>query len=290
MPRRHSIGLLIAATLLAAGCRQSPPEPEAPAPAPPVEAAQPAGDSPALADPGALVPRAFLCRGNEPFWALDITSTGAVLKTPYAETLLTGELTAGETGAYAFRGAPDDSPGDQLAILVSPGQCFDTMADGPAMPFVGLASFADGVEANGCCTVEYGLDLARAPAFAATAKAADDWSRHLPDLAEAVERCVLDAGVATDVVTVAAPMNRGMASVRLRDAGNDRFDCLIELGSNRIDSVSQVAAEDRMPIEGNPLLRPAGESPPILACGRAEQVLRGDGSLLGYLHYVDGCD
>lgn len=290
MTRRHHVGLLIAAILLAIGCRQSPPESEVPTPAPPAEAAQPEEDSPALADPGALVPRAFLCRGNEPFWALDITASSAVLKTPGSESLLAGELKAGETGAYAFRGAPDDSPGDQLSILMSPGQCFDTMADGPAMPFVALASFADGVEASGCCTVEYGLDLSLAPALAATAKAADDWSRHLPDLAGAVERCMLDAGVATDVVTVATPMNRGMASVRLRDAGNERFDCIIELGSNRIDSVGQVGAGDRLPMEGNPLLRPAGESPPILACGRVEQVPRGDGSLLGYLHYVDGCD
>jgi len=291
MPRRQRTCLLIVATLLAAaGCRQAPPEPELPASEAPVEAAEPAGTASAVADPGALVPRAFLCRGNEPFWALDIGSTSAVLKTPGSESLLTGELKAGETGAYAFRGAPDDSPGDQVALLMSPGQCFDTMADGPAMPFVALASFPDGVEASGCCTVEYGLDLSLAPAFSAAEKPADDWSRYLPDLAEAIDRCMLDAGVATDVVTVAGPMNRGMASVRLRDPGNDRFDCIIELGSHRIDSVTQVAADDRLPAEGNPLLRPAGENPPILDCGRAERVLRGDGSLLGYLHYVEGCD
>lgn len=281
--------LLFAATVVFAGCRQAPPEP-APAPAP-EPAPQQAPLEPASGQTaGSLVPRAFLCRGNEPFWALDITSTGAVLKTPDAETPLTGELKATDSGAFGFRGAPDDGAGGQVAALMSPGQCFDTMADGPAMPFVARASFADGMEASGCCTVEYGLDLSLAPVFSPSGKAADDWSRHLPDLAAAIDRCMLDAGVATEVVTVAGPLNGGKAKVRLRDQGMDRFDCIIDLGGNKIESIGQVAAEDRQPFEGKPLLRPAGDPPPILACGRAERVLRGDGSLLGYLHHLDGCD
>jgi uncharacterized membrane protein len=284
--------LLCIAFALSAGCRQAPPEPTA-APGPDTDSAavepgriQPDTES-SKAD---LVPRAFLCRGNEPFWALDITTHSAVLKTPDAEALLSGELKAGETGAYAFRGAVDEAPGEQVAVLMSPGQCFDTMADGPAMPFVALASLPGGVEASGCCTVERGLDLAQAPDFDAAAKPDNDWSRHLPALAVAIERCVMDGGVATDVVTVAWPMNRGLAGVRVRDLGGDRFDCLVDLGDHRIESVSPVDAQDRLPLEGNPLLRPAGETAPILACGRAERVLREDGSLMGHLHYVDGCD
>jgi uncharacterized membrane protein len=284
--------LLCIALVLSAGCRQAPPEPAA-APEPETDAAavEPGGMEPGIETGNAgLVPRAFLCRGNEPFWALDITSNSAVLRTPDAETLLVGELKAGETGAYAFRGAVDEDPGEQVAVLMSPGQCFDTMADGPAMPFVALASLTGGVEASGCCTVERGLDLAQAPEFDAAAKKDDDWSRHLPALGVAIERCVMDGGVATDVVTVAWPMNRGLAGVRLRDLGGDRFVCLIDLGDHRIESVSPVDAQDRLPLEGNPLLRPAGETAPILACGRVEQILREDGSLMGHLHYVDGCD
>lgn len=294
MTRVARASLLCAALVLSAGCRQDPPEtasePVA-VPAPPAAPSATPATSPEATPPAAdLVPRAFQCRGNEPFWALDITGNAAVLRTPDSEILLSGELTATGSGAFGFRGAADDGPSDQVAVLMSPGQCFDTMADGPARPFIALASFAGVDDASGCCTAEYGLDLALAPEFSASAKAAEDWSRYLPDLAAAVDRCVQDAGVATDVVTVAAPMNQGKANVRLRDAGMDRFDCIIDLGSQRIESVDPVAADERQPIEGNPLLRPAGETPPILACGRVERVLRGDGSLLGYLHYVDGCD
>jgi len=281
--------LLCAAIVLSAGCRQATPEPEpGPAPAPAVEPATQETDVAATSDD--LVPLAFFCSGNEPFWALGINGGGAVFETPDSQSVITGELGATGSGAFRFRGTADDSPALQVDALMSPGQCFDTMADGPAMPFIAVASFADVAEASGCCSVEYGLDLALAPESRATGKAEDDWSRYLPDLAAGIDRCVHDAGVATHEVTLATPMNRGKASVRLRDSINDRYDCLIDLGSNRIESIDQVAAEDRMPIEGNPLLLPAGETPPILSCGRVERVLRDDGSLLGYLHYVDGCD
>lgn len=279
---------LLPLILLVACSRQEPPAPEtAQAPAPLVEA--PATPEPAAAAPAGQVPRAFLCRGNEPFWSLDISADSALLKTPDAETALSGELKASDSGALTFRGAPPDSPAESVAAVLSPAQCFDSMADGPARPFSAVVSFADGRQGSGCCSAEYGLDLDAAPAFDGAGKPAQDWSRLLPGLSAAISRCALDAGVATDAVTQAWLLEQGKAGVRLRDTGNDRFDCVIDLETGEIEDVAAVGAADRRPGEGMPLWLPARENPPVLDCGRVERVLDVGDVLAGYLHYPEGC-
>ncbi len=281
--------LTLALLVPLAACRQDAPPPAAEAPPPPpmvpVEAPAPADDAAV-----ATVPRAFLCRGNEPFWSLDITADRALLKTPDAETELAGALIAADSGSYRFTGAPDGSPAETVATLITPGQCFDTMADGPALPFGAQASFGGGEAVNGCCSAEMGLDLDAAPVFDAATKPETDWSRRWSGLDEAIGRCVQDAGVATVAVTTAWPMSQGKAGVRLRDQGDARFDCLVDLGSGKIEDVNAVADDDVMPGEGQPLWLPAGSGPPILDCGRVERVMLGGDAVIGYLHYTDGCD
>ncbi len=282
--------LVLTMSLLAllAGCRQPPAatEPEA---APPAAAtqAQAAAAAPKAEARAGQVPRAFSCRGNEPSWALEINAGVALLTTPEAETELLGELKANAGGSFAFRGAPDGSPEDEVSALVTPGQCFDTMAGGPAMPFNAQASFAEGQVASGCCSVEYGIDLAAASEAAAGAKPASDWSHLLPELSGAVERCVRDGGVATDVVTQAWPMDNGRAGVRLRDTGGDRFDCVVDLETGAIEDVQPVAAGETRPGEGMPLWIPDREPPPLLRCGRVERVPADQDG--GTLHYPEGC-
>lgn len=254
--------------------------PAGPADAPP---APPSGPGPGE------VPRAFLCRGSEPFWSLDIGGGAALLKTPDSETLLEGPLKALAGGAYAFQGAPADAPSETVAAMLSPAQCFDTLAGGPARPFSAVVSFAEGGEGSGCCEVEYGLDMASAPVFDPATAPADAWTRELPSLADAIARCVADAGVATEAVTRAWPTNHGKATVRLRDAGAARFDCRLDLGSGNIEAVAEVAAGDVAPGEGRPVYLPARDAAPVLHCGRVERVLGPGGQLRGYLHHGDGC-
>lgn len=280
--------LLLPATLLVACSGEPAPAPgpaAAPAPAAPGSEAAPA----TAGLPADQVPRAFLCRGNEPFWSLDIGVGGGLLKTPEGETVLEGKLAATGTGAWTFRGAPVDEPATATNALLSPAQCFDTMADGPALPYSAVVDLPDGRQGSGCCSAEYGLDLDAAPALDAAAKPADDWSRLWPDLGRAVLRCTYDAGVATESVTKAWPMNHGKATVRLRDTGNARFDCLVDLGELDIESVAPVADGDVAPGEGQPRWLPARDTPPVLHCGRVERVSADGDLVLGWLHYPDGC-
>ncbi|KAA2285044.1 hypothetical protein [Arenimonas fontis] len=279
--------------LLLSACRQeeaapgaTAPTPEPPpsassgVPAPPVEPAAPGPEE---------VPRAFLCRGNEPFWALDAGDGDGLFKQPYGELALEGELRALAGGAWRYRGAPVDGPGEMVEALISPGQCFDTMADGPALPWSAVVSWPDG-QGQGCCRAEYGLDMANAPAHDPAGKPQDDWSRLLPELGPALRRCAFDAGVATEAVTVAWPMNRGKAGVRLRDSGQDRFDCVVDTGTGAIDAIRLVAADDRLAGEGRPEWLPARDGAPVLHCGRVERALDREGKLTGWLYYREGCD
>jgi uncharacterized membrane protein len=283
---RARLPLLLVIAL--AGCRQEPAPDPAPAAQPDVAAA-PTEPAAAPAEPPAgQVPRAFLCRGNEPFWALDISADSALLKTPEAETALAGELKATGTGAFAFRGAPEDEPEAAVEAMITPGQCFDSMADGPASPYSAIVRLGEGREGSGCCSVEFGLDLATAPAFDGAGKPEAEWTRHLIELSDAIDRCALDAGVATEAVTAAWPMNNGKATVRLRDAGKDRFDCLIDLETGEIDSVT--AAGDPTPAErAGPVWLPAGDTPPVLDCGTVERVMDVGDTVRGYLHYTQDC-
>jgi uncharacterized membrane protein len=257
----------------------APPPPTAPAAATPAPASAPAGQ----------VPRVFACRGNEPSWALDISAFGADFRSTDVESRFDGELKANEGGSFRFSGLAVDGSGQEVNALMSPGQCFDSMADGPARPFIAQVLLPDGGNASGCCSAEYGLDIAAAPHFDAASKPDGDWSRWLPDLASALVRCTNDAGVDTVDVPTAWPMNHGMATVRLRDSGGARFDCRVDLGSQRIEDVTPVAPADTQPGEGEPRWLPPREAPPVLVCGRVEEVLADDGSSLGYLHYAAGC-
>lgn len=284
--------LLSLTALVLAGCSPAPaPAPVAETPdATPPAAAAPVPDGPTPANaPAGQVPRSFTCSGNEPFWSLELGRQGGLLTEPGGETLLVGELAATGTGAWTFRGAPEDDPEAFTGAVLSPAQCFDTMADGPAMPFSAALRFADGREGSGCCRAEYGLDLENAPVFNAADKAADDWSRALPELGPAVLRCAFDGGVVTEGVSKAWPMNRGKAGVRLVDSGGDRFDCLVDLGSGDIESVKPVPASDRLPGEDQPRWLPPGESRPVLHCGRVDRIEAEGGMVTGWLHYTDGC-
>lgn len=285
--RRARLPLLLVIALV--GCRQEP-APEAPAPAAPAPVAQaPAVPDAAPAAPATgQVPRAFLCRGNEPFWSLDISASSALLKTPEAETPLDGELEATGTGAYTFRGTDEDEPGSVVEAMITPGQCFDTMADGPASPFNAVVQLAGGQQGNGCCTAEFGIDLAAAPAFDEGAVPEDAWTRHVIELSDAIDRCAMDAGVATEVVTAAWPTNHGKAVVRLRDSGQDRFDCLIDLESGDIESVKPATGQTPAEIAG-PLWLPVRDNPPVLTCGRVERVMDVGDTARAYLHYTEGC-
>lgn len=288
--------LLLSLSALALALAACAPAPQAPAesvdagtPPPPAEAA-PAPEMAGPTDvPEGQVPRSFRCQGNEPFWSLDLGHQGGVLTEPGNETLLVGDLAATDTGAWTFRGAPEDEPGAFTGAVLSPAQCFDTMADGPAMPYSAALQFADGRQGSGCCTVEFGLDLENAPVFDAAGKPDDDWSRLLPSLGQAVLRCAFDGGVVTEGVSKAWPMNKGKAMVRLVDSGGDRFDCMVDLGSGDIESVQPVPAGDTVPGEDQPRWLPPGEQRPVLPCGRVERIEADGGLVTGWLHYSDGC-
>lgn len=159
--KRSAVTLSLFALLVACQSPQAPPaSAPAAAPAPAATAPVPAPEpEPTVAPPATEAvpgdaPRTFLCRGNEPFWALHVRTDGATFKTPEAELELVGSLKANAGGSFAFRGTSGKGSEGEVSALIAPGQCFDSMADGPAAPFSAQVSFADGQVASGCCSVD----------------------------------------------------------------------------------------------------------------------------------------
>jgi hypothetical protein len=138
----------------------------------------------------------------------------------------------------------------------------------------------------GCCSLRSGLELMSAPVADTARKPVGDWSRHLPSLASALRTCLNDGLPSARRVLKAWPTNRGKAVVRLADAQDSRYDCTADLGSARVESLVEIAADAvEAPGAGAPVFWPARAVPPALHCGRIERVLDARFELFGWLQY-----
>jgi uncharacterized membrane protein len=236
--------------------------------------------------------RHLVCTGNEPFWRLEMGPKTARWSRPGREDVEEDELQGGLSGlgfldpqAWVWRGEVGGDPAQTLVAVMRAETCHDTMADLPPFDFRAVVSFPDGLAATGCCRAALALDAAGAPHADLGIKAEGDWARLLPDLLPVVRSCGR-GGPTVERVVKAWPMNHGLAGVRLVGRDGQAYDCVAELASGRVESITPVpAGATAMPGEGDPIFLPAREHPPLLECGRLERVLDPDGALQGWLHY-----
>jgi len=235
------------------------------------------------------------CRGNEPFWRLDLGPDNALLRRLGAEPA--AEVYRGTLTRFAFlepewrlwRGSAMAGDDRTLVIAMRAEPCLDSMADGPAAPYRAIISFADATAANGCCSAAPVLDARAAPLADLAAKPGGDWTRLLSELMPAVAACLIEGGVAVEGVMKAWPMNRGKASVRLAQRDGAQLDCIADLSRSQVDSLRPLLEDDPpLPGAGNPVLLPAREQLPAARCGRLERVIDSEGRLWAWLHY-DPC-
>ena len=134
------------------------------------------GAGPALAQPQDMA-SAYRCRGNEPFWSLNLDGADAVYARPGANGVAEDRL-AGTATALAFLDPPTlvwrgaaatggDLEGDVVAVITRQA-CLDTMADRPPYSHRAVLSLPDLRAVAGCC------DVAAAPMLVGTAWLADD--------------------------------------------------------------------------------------------------------------------
>lgn len=240
-----------------------------------------------------LVLHGLSCRGNEPFWSLDIDTTSAqersLLPDGIFERAYAGQLsTFGflDPPWAVFRGQTEDA--ETVVLVAREETCVDTMK-GEAFDQRAVVSFPNGLAATGCCHASLAIDAAAAPAADHADKSPEDWSRLLPVFAAGIQRCIGDMTEPVAAVTKAWPMNRGLIGVRLQDADGDRTDCIVEQTGDRIEQLEAVSAGDELPGENSPALLPAGEMPPRVTCGRLEKVVAGEDQVWAYLHYGGPC-
>lgn len=221
------------------------------------------------------------CRGNEPFWSLEIGDRSATYATPgEAPAELRGEMRRFDPlGIRVWRGRAAGDARDWVAFVDSE-TCADTMAD-QSFPMRALVSRPDGSLLAGCCGE---------PVPAAEAKdSATDWSARLMDFLPAIETC-LAASNGPMVVTKAWPLNRGLVGVRLLDPERRRFDCLAPHAGGAPVAYSAIEGDGtRLPGEFQPLFTPNPGQPPAGECYQHQQVFHPTtGAALGWLSY-DTC-
>jgi hypothetical protein len=156
-----------------------------------------------------------------------------------------------------------------LVAFITAEACTDSMS-GEASPMRARVSMPDGALRAGCCRPVQAAADPRAPA---------DWSRLLPDLLPVVQAC---ASARPGVVLAAWPMNRGKAGVRIAAADGERFDCLGDLSTARVERVAAVSNGQRLPNEGQPTLR-LGQPATPEACRKVEAVTGPSGAPIGAL-------
>ncbi|MFW5680578.1 MAG: hypothetical protein ACOC3D_09955 [Pseudomonadota bacterium] len=247
---------------------------------------------PLHAEEAPLVLQQLACRGADPAWTLEANRTTALVtrgEDGRDEAIHRGALVGLDDldpPWASFRGSANEA-GDVLVLTVRAEAC---ERDGERFDHRALVSFPDGTVASGCCRGVRALDIEAAPRAEPSAKPPADWSRWAPDLAVAIRSCVIDGGLTVATIPVAWPMNHGLAGVRLETTDGTRHDCIADLATGRIERVVKVDADDRQPLEGEPVLYPARDAPPILGCGRAERLADpASGALLGVLHYGGPC-
>lgn len=115
---------------------------------------------------------------------------------------------------------------------------------------------------------------------------ASDWTAYLPELLPPLLRCVEATPGDTPRVVSLWPMNRGMAGVRLVNAGRETYDCVAPIAGAGVDRLeSQGRNLPRQPGEARSLFTAANARPPAGACYRHESVRDDAGQLLGWLSY-----
>ena len=243
-----------------------------------------------------IVVQALECRGEEPSWRLDAGRASAVYTSLTArgkrEVVFRGSV---QTLAFLappvtiWRGDSTHLPRETLVATVREEACRSTMADGPPATHRAVLSVKAGDAVTGCCVVRAGFDARGAPVADFAAKKPDDWARLLPGIAPAVNLCLAREGARAKAVAKAWPMNGGTAGVRILQTSGAAVDCVANTSGRGTPTITAVdPAKPPLPNAGNPLLYPAREPPPIVACGRLERAQGARGVLIGYLHY-DPC-
>lgn len=226
---------------------------------------------------------AFVCRGNEPFWGLDIENGLARWRTPEESgRLLDGRLTAldwSRPGLTVWRGRGAEEAGDLVAMIADEA-CPDSMADYDWQATARL-SLADGAVVLGCCDRRT-VEPDRRPDW--------DWGAVLPDLLPLIDACIAALAAADGAEPIAVPrawpMNHGLGLARLRDAGFGEWDCVADMLGTTVESL-EPAAWDEPPMPGtdDPTFLPGARTDARGPCERWEPALDAAGGPAGWLVY-----
>ena len=247
----------------------------------------------------------FECRGNEPFWQLNIKGDAAEYSRftgapEMKKKTLIGKLKSLDylrPTLFVWRGRAEDISGDVVAFIENK-QCLDTMSDREGrskFDYIARISMPDGEVLLGCCSGESEAfqngkkscrDLKSLPVTDLSALPADSWPRFLFNLMPAIRACLERTDGSSKWVTKAWPMSKGMAGVRMGNPHGDKWECIAEQASGDIQRFKPLPPNTpRLPGEGMVIFTPENKVPPAGECYEHERVLDANGNLEGWLSF-----
>jgi uncharacterized membrane protein len=274
--------------------------------APEADAPGAGADAAIAADAEAGPPRSAYCRGNEPFWHLRVSGGVARYAAMLAEpperifdvTLDEAALAMEREPVLAARwsGPERGDGGGRLRVDLVLETCRDSMSDEtPPTPYRGEITLPGGRVLRGCCTTgrpppPVASPLAALPSADPAALPEGSWARLSRDLAPALGACLAAAPGSAPRVSIAWPMNHGMAGARLRNAEGGWVECVAPLAGGEVDRLVPLAAgTPPLPAEDETLFSTPEVGPPAGDCQAHERLLDASGALLGYLTRPGGC-
>ncbi len=236
-------------------------------------------------------PSLLICRGNEPFWNVQIRPEGTTFSTPETQgpVPVDGALSPAPEGAWLLEGL---SPEGTVRLLVEAAECLDTMADHvPPAPYRGTLELQDGRMGSGCCWTEPPPREGEAPQpmILASNRTFEDWSLYLEELLPAIQSCLARTPGADAHVAKAWPMNRGKVGVRTFNASGGRYHCVAAAEGGDTGEIEALEpAEPRLPGESVVVFTDGSEPPPTGHCYQHERAVNSTGREIGWLSY-DTC-
>jgi uncharacterized membrane protein len=240
---------------------------------------------------------ALVCRGNEPFWNLEIDGQRAhytrLGETPRELSGAPDALDYLHPPEMVWRGRGADMAAD-VVVFVAERTCRDTMSDGEGRSVFShqvRVSMPDGAVLVGCCALAAvpsredetasGADVTLA---ALSKHPVDDWTRFLADMLPAIRTCLDATPGPAPRVTDAWPMNHGMIGMRSRNGDGGWFQCIAPMVGGGVDRFEPVAeGSTRVPGEGEVLFTAPAEGPLAGGCYQHERVVDEQGEVIGWL-------
>ena len=217
---------------------------------------------PATPDVKAKYEGEFEAVGNEPFWRLDVLNDYVAFTRPGLSDV------GGLPQPRDFRASGARIVAGPLTIVLKAETCH--YEGGETLDYKAIVQF-EGVSYEGCA--RRGADQ----------EANDsDWTSEIGALLPGIDACIAKADKKPARVTIAYPLDDGMAAVRILDAEGGRYDCNAPAAGGAVTGWDPIADQSNLTGERDPMFTRAPAAAPTGKCYTTTPAKLPNGATIGW--------